>query len=87
MAEQEGTAAGLYSPFIRHPIARTLLMIGILFVGIIAYFVLPVAPLPQVDFSTIKVSVIYPGASAETMASSVAQTLERQFAQIPDLRK
>lgn len=50
MAEQEGTAAGLSSPYIRQPIARTPLMIGIMFVGIIAYFVLPVAPLPQVDY-------------------------------------
>ncbi len=58
-------------------------MVGILFVGMIAYQSLPVAPLPKVDFPTIQVSAQLPGASAETMASSVAQPLERQFAQIP----
>ena len=58
-------------------------MVGILFVGLIAYQSLPVAPLPKVDFPTIQVSAQLPGASAETMASSVAQPLERQFAQIP----
>jgi len=70
-------------PFIRFPIATTLIMIGILFVGVIAYRNLPVAPLPKVDFPTIQVSAQLPGASAETMASTVAQPLERQFAQIP----
>jgi hydrophobic/amphiphilic exporter-1 (mainly G- bacteria), HAE1 family len=69
---------GISSPFIRYPIATSLLMAGILFVGLVAYPMLPVAPLPQVDFPTIQV-----GASPETMASSVAQPLERQFAQIP----
>jgi HAE1 family hydrophobic/amphiphilic exporter-1 len=69
-------------PFIRHPIATSLLMIGILFVGIIAYPELPVAPLPQVDFPTIQVSAQLPGASPDTMASAVAQPLETQFAQI-----
>ena len=58
-------------------------MAGILFVGLVAYPLLPVAPLPQVDFPTIQVSASLPGASPETMASSVAQPLERQFAQIP----
>jgi multidrug efflux pump subunit AcrB len=58
-------------------------MVGFLFVGLVAYPNLPVAPLPKVDFPTIQVSAQYPGASAETMASSVAQPLERQFAQIP----
>jgi HAE1 family hydrophobic/amphiphilic exporter-1 len=58
-------------------------MAGILFVGIVAYPLLPVAPLPQVDFPTIQVSATLPGASPETMATSVAQPLERQFAQIP----
>ena len=71
------------SPFIRYPIATSLLMAGILFVGLVAYPLLPVAPLPQVDFPTIQVSANLPGASPETMASSVAQPLERQFAQIP----
>jgi HAE1 family hydrophobic/amphiphilic exporter-1 len=74
---------GISGPFIRYPIATSLLMAGILFVGLVAYPLLPVAPLPQVDFPTIQVSASLPGASPETMASSVAQPLERQFAQIP----
>jgi HAE1 family hydrophobic/amphiphilic exporter-1 len=74
---------GISTPFIRYPIATSLVMVGILFVGIVAYQNLPVAPLPKVDFPTIQVSAQLPGASAETMASSVAQPLERTFAQIP----
>ena len=74
---------GISSPFIRYPIATSLLMAGILFVGLVAYPLLPVAPLPQVDFPTVQVSATLPGASPETMATSVAQPLERQFAQIP----
>ncbi len=73
------------APFIRYPIATSLLMAGILFVGLVAYPMLPVAPLPQVDFPTIQVSASLPGASPETMASSVAQPLERQLAQIPGI--
>src|SRR3984885_2130412 len=73
---------GISAPFIRHPIATSLLMVGILFVGIVAYPRLPVAPLPQVDFPTLQVSAQLPGASPETMASAVAQPLETQFAQI-----
>ena len=74
---------GVSGYFIRHPIATSLIMVGILFVGLVAYPLLGVAPLPQVDFPTIQVSAQLPGASPETMASSVAQPLERQFAQIP----
>jgi hydrophobic/amphiphilic exporter-1 (mainly G- bacteria), HAE1 family len=74
---------GISTPFIRYPIATSLVMVGILFVGVVAYQNLPVAPLPKVDFPTIQVSAQLPGASAETMASSVAQPLERTFAQIP----
>ncbi len=70
-------------PFIRRPIATTLLIAAIAFVGIAAYPLLPVAPLPQVDFPTIQVTATWQGASAETMATSVAAPLERQFAQIP----
>jgi HAE1 family hydrophobic/amphiphilic exporter-1 len=73
------------APFIRYPIATSLLMAGILFIGLVSYPLLPVAPLPQVDFPTIQVSASLPGASPETMASSVAQPLERQFAQIPGI--
>jgi len=61
------------------------MMAGILFVGLVAYPLLPVAPLPQVDFPTIQVAAQLPGASPETMASSVAQPLERQLAQIPGI--
>ncbi|MGB2594358.1 MAG: efflux RND transporter permease subunit, partial [Pseudolabrys sp.] len=74
---------GISAPFIRLPIATSLLMVGVLFVGLVAYPHLPVAPLPQVDFPTIQVSANLPGASADTMASAVAQPLETQFAQIP----
>jgi len=74
---------GISAPFIRYPIGTSLMMAGILFVGLVAYPLLPVAPLPQVDFPTIQVTATLPGASPETMASSVAQPLERQFAQIP----
>jgi hydrophobic/amphiphilic exporter-1 (mainly G- bacteria), HAE1 family len=73
---------GISAPFIRHPIATSLLMVGILFAGIVAYPRLAVAPLPQVDFPTIQVSVQLPGASPDTMASAAAQPLETQFAQI-----
>ena len=71
------------SAFIARPIATSLLMAGILLVGAAAYPLLPVAPLPQVDFPTIQVTTQLPGASPEIMASSVTQPLERQFGQIP----
>jgi multidrug efflux pump subunit AcrB len=73
---------GISTPFILRPIATSLLMAGILMVGAVAYPFLPVAPLPQVDFPTIQVTTQLPGASPETMASSVTAPLERQFAQI-----
>src|SRR3954462_11138435 len=79
----EQTRESISAPFIRYPIGTSLMMAGILFVGLVSYPLLPVAPLPQVDFPTIQVSASLPGASPETMASSVAQPLERQFAQIP----
>ena len=69
--------------FIQRPIATSLLMAAIGFVGIVAIPFLPVAALPQVDFPTIQVSATLQGASAETMAASVASPLERQFGQIP----
>jgi len=71
------------TPFILRPIATSLLMIGILLVGMVAYPALPVAPLPQVDFPTVVVTTNLPGGSPVTMASSVSQPLERQFSQIP----
>jgi multidrug efflux pump len=70
------------SPFIHRPVATTLLTIAVAFAGALAYTLLPVSPLPQVEFPTIQVSAGLPGASPETMASSVATPLERQFARI-----
>jgi HAE1 family hydrophobic/amphiphilic exporter-1/multidrug efflux pump len=70
------------TPFIQRPVATSLLMVAVLFAGAISYPALPIAPLPQVDYPTILVSAGIPGASPETMASSVATPLERQFAQI-----
>lgn len=69
-------------PFINRPVATTLLTIAIAFAGILGYTVLPVAPLPQVDFPTIQVNASLPGASAEIMASSIATPLERQLSHI-----
>ena len=68
--------------FIRRPIATTLLTVAIALSGAVAFQLLPVSPLPQVDFPTISVSAALPGASPETMASSVATPLERQFGHI-----
>src|SRR6478752_7299812 len=83
MSDSAPIRESISGPFIRYPIATSLLMAGILFVGLVAYPLLPVAPLPQVDFPTIQISASLPGASPETMASSVAQPPEMQFAQIP----
>jgi multidrug efflux pump len=69
-------------PFIRRPIATTLLTAAVALAGVVAFRLLPVSPLPQVDFPTISVSAALPGASPETMASSVATPLERQFGHI-----
>jgi HAE1 family hydrophobic/amphiphilic exporter-1 len=71
--------------FIKRPIGTALLAAAVLLVGVAAFPLLPVAPLPQVDFPTILVSANLPGASPETMASNVAQPLERQFSLIPGL--
>jgi hydrophobe/amphiphile efflux-1 (HAE1) family protein len=73
------------TPFIRRPIATSLLTAALVLVGLAAYPFLPVAPLPRVEFPTISVTASYPGASPETMASTVAQPLEKQFAQIPGM--
>src|SRR5436190_23257310 len=72
----------LSSPFIRRPVGTTLLTVAVALAGALAYFLLPVAPLPQVEFPTISVDARLPGASPETMASSVATPLERQFGRI-----
>ncbi len=73
------------SPFIHRPVATTLLTLGVTMAGIVAFFLLPVAPLPQVDFPTITVQAGMPGASPETMATSVATPLERHLGQIADV--
>ena len=70
------------APFVRRPIATSLLMMAIALGGFVAFPLLPVAPLPQVDFPTISISASLPGASPETMATAVAQPLERQFGQV-----
>jgi len=75
----------LSSGFIRKPIATSLLMVGIVALGVIAYLKLPVAALPSVDFPTIQVTAQLPGADPETVAGTVATPLERQFGQIPGL--
>jgi len=72
----------LSAPFIRRPVATTLLTLAIALAGAMAYRLLPVSPLPQVDFPTISVSAALPGADPETMATSVAAPLERQFGRI-----
>jgi multidrug efflux pump len=71
--------------FILRPVATSLLMIGILLIGIVAYYQLPVSALPQVDYPTIQVTTFYPGAGPEVMASSVTAPMERQFGQLPGL--
>ncbi len=75
------------APFIKRPIATSLIMAGIFLAGLAAYPLLPVAPLPEVDFPTIQVTTRFPGASPETMATTVAQPLETQFAQIPGVEQ
>jgi len=74
-------------PFILRPVATTLLMVGVLLVGFVAYRQLPVSALPQVDYPTIQVNTFYPGGSPEVMASSVTAPLERNFGQIPGLQQ
>ncbi|OZA86784.1 MAG: acriflavine resistance protein B, partial [Azorhizobium sp. 39-67-5] len=75
--------ASLSAWFIRHPIGTSLIMAGLLVLGIASFPKLPVAPLPEVDFPTLQVSTSLPGASPEIIASSVTQPLERQFGEIP----
>jgi len=73
--------------FILRPVATSLLMIGLMLVGIVAYRQLPVSALPEVDYPTIQVATFYPGANPEVMASSVTAPLERQFGQVPGLNQ
>ena len=74
-------------PFILRPVATTLFMVAILFAGIIAYKVLPISALPQVDYPTIQVVTLYPGASPDVVTSSITAPLERQFGQMPGLNQ
>ncbi|HSZ82938.1 MAG TPA: efflux RND transporter permease subunit, partial [Polyangia bacterium] len=76
---------GISAPFIRRPVATSLLAAAVLLAGMAAYFNLPVAPLPDIDFPTVSVSAALPGASPDTMASSVATPLERRFGRIAGL--
>src|SRR5881628_2329520 len=72
-------------PFIRRPIATSLLMAGVILMGWLGYHLLPISALPSVDFPTIQVTAQYPGASPDVMASSVTTPLERQFGEISGL--
>lgn len=73
--------------FIMRPIATSLLMIAILLAGILAYRLLPLSALPEVDYPTIQVTTLYPGASPDVMTSSITAPLERQFGQVPGLKQ
>ncbi|MBW8869592.1 MAG: efflux RND transporter permease subunit, partial [Acidobacteriales bacterium] len=75
------------SPFIKRPVGTSLLTLGLLLAGILAFRYLPVAPLPQVEFPVIQVQASLPGASPETMASAVATPLERQFGRIAGINQ
>jgi multidrug efflux pump len=74
-------------PFILRPVATSLLAVALVVAGGLAYFLLPVSPLPQVEYPTIQVSTFYPGASPDVMATSVTAPLERQFGQMPGLKQ
>ena len=73
--------------FVERPVATALLTLGVVLVGIVAYLLLPISSLPQVDFPTIAVQASLPGADAETMAATVASPLEQQFANIPGVTR
>src|SRR4249920_676056 len=77
----------LSGPFILRPVATSLLMVALLLAGAVAYRLLPVSALPQVDYPTIQVLTFYPGASPDVMASSVTAPLERQFGQMPGMNQ
>jgi multidrug efflux pump len=74
-------------PFILRPVATTLLMVAIMLSGLIAFTFLPLATLPEVDYPTIQVTTLYPGASPDVMTSSITSPLERQFGQMPGLNQ
>jgi hydrophobic/amphiphilic exporter-1 (mainly G- bacteria), HAE1 family len=76
----------LSAPFIKRPVMTTLAMVAILFTGLLCYYLLPISSMPNVNFPTINVKATFPGALPETMASSVALPMEKQFMAIPGLR-
>jgi len=77
----------LSRPFIERPVATSLLMLALLLVGLVAYRLLPLSALPEVDYPTIQVVTLYPGASPEVITSSITAPLERQFGQLPGLNQ
>jgi len=77
----------LSRPFIQRPVATSLLMVALLLSGVMAYRLLPVSALPQVDFPTIQVFTFYPGASPAVTGSAITAPLERRFGQIPGLNQ
>ena len=82
---QTGEIMSISEPFIRRPVATSLLMAGVILLGLLGYELLPISALPTVDFPTIEVTTFYPGASADVMVSSITTPLERQFGQISGL--
>ncbi len=74
-------------PFIRRPVATSLLMLAVFIIGVIGYRLLPQSALPQVDYPTIQITTLYPGASPDVIASSITAPLERQFGQMPGLEQ
>ena len=74
-------------PFIRRPVATSLLMLAVFIIGVIGYRLLPQSALPQVDYPTIQITTLYPGASPEVIASSITAPLEKQFGQMPGLEQ
>src|SRR6185369_7158855 len=85
--KRSGIEMNVSKPAIERPIATTLLTVALLLAGSLAYMQLPVSPLPQIDFPVISVGASLPGASPETMASSVATPLERQFGRIAGINQ
>src|SRR2546423_2648858 len=73
--------------FILRPVATSLLMVAILLAGIVAYRELPLSALPEVDYPTIQIVTLYPGASPDVVTSSITAPLERQFGQMPGLKQ
>jgi multidrug efflux pump len=86
-ANQQGIVMSLSRPFILRPVATSLLMVAILLAGAVAYRMLPKSALPEVDYPTIQVVTLYPGASPDVMTSAVTAPLERQFGQMPGLNQ